>query len=189
MTRLSERQQLDLAVVAAADQRWRDAKHTVETEVRREIDLRTQHLLEARNDAALLARENGSPGSQIAYIGLHTKSTLATREAIAEARERRRLRDEAQPPRFRRGERPDEILVQLHGAELDAACRAVGWTVDDAMKARVTSAVFRTWAVGADQVAVALTESQVAERPHPIVVWGRSHSAEILEWNRLVPTR
>ena len=189
MTILTERQHLDLAVLSAADQRWRDAKRTLDIEVRREIELRTKHLLEARNDAALLARENGTPGSQIAYVGLHTKSTIAAREGIAEARERRRLREEAQPPRFRRGERPDEVLVQLHGAELDAACRAVGWTVDEAMKARVTSAVFRTLSVGADQVAVALTESQVADRSHPIVAWGRSHSAEILEWSQLDPPR
>lgn len=189
MTRLTERQQLDLAVVAAADQRWRDAKRTIETEVRREIDLRTQHLLEARNDAALIARENGTPGSQIAYVGLHTKSTVAAREGIAEARERRRLRDDAQPPRFRRGERPDDVVVQLHGAQLDAACSAVGWTVDEALSARVISAVFRVSTVGTDRVAVAVTESQLGDRPHPLVVWGRSHSAEILDWDRQVLPR
>ena len=179
MTRLDERQQLDLAVVAAADQRWRDAKRTVESEVRREVDLRTQHLLEARNDAALLARENGTPGSQIAYVGLHTKSTISAREAIAEARERRRLRNEAQPPRFRHGERPDEIFVQLHGAELDAACRAAAWATDEAVQAGVTAATFRVLFNHAEPVAIAVTDALVGDRPHPVVSWGRSHRADI----------
>ena len=184
MTKLSASQELDLAIVAAADQRWRDAKRTTEGEVRREIRARTRHLMEARNDSALLARDAGIPATQIAYVGLHTKSTAAARAAMADARERRRLRDEAQPPRFTRGEGAGEVVVRLHGAELDSAARAVEWTPEEAVETGVTSAVFRVMVSGPRVVAVSATESLVGGRPHPIVAWGRAHTAEIVDWHR-----
>jgi len=186
MTKIDARQQMYVKLAAAADTRWRDAKFNLEAEVRAEVKSRSQHLLEARADAVLLAHEAGCPKVRIAVSALHTRNVEAVRTALADARERRRLQYEASPPHFARGQVDGEVVVSISGAELAEACAETRWTVDEAIRAGVTTARFRVVkaAEGAAPVLIAVTESFIPDydKQHPTVRWGRAHAVEGLEW-------
>lgn len=186
MTKIDARQQMYVKLAAAADTRWRDAKFNLEAEIRAEMRARSQHLLEARNDAVLLAHEAGCPKVRLAVSALHTRNVEAVRHALADARERRRLQREASPPRFARGQADGEVIVSISGAEFAEACVETGWTVDEAIRAGVTTARFRVVnaAEGPAPALVAITKSFLPDydKQHPTVRWGRAHSAEGLAW-------
>jgi hypothetical protein len=186
MTKLNEKQSLNLALVSSADTRWRDAKRGTEAEVRREIRERTQHLLDERNEATLIAHSSGVPKVQIAQIGLGVKNTISVTDAIVAARARRFIGQSVTAQQFARGEAEGEIVVSLAGADLNEACALHDWRVDEALAAGVTNATFRATVSGkgSQLVLTAATPSFVDEsgKPHPVVAWGRAHSAEILQW-------
>lgn len=190
MTNLTAQQKLNLTLVRSADERWRDARRNLEEQVREEVKERSRYLLDARNEATLLAHESGISVTQIAQVGLGTKNTKAARDALAYATYARSARttSEVAPSRYSRGEEVGDLVITLTGTELFEACRDQFCSVDKARAAGVDTALFRVVApeTGGDVVLVAATESFVAEleRPHPVVAWGRAHASEALAWWR-----
>ncbi len=186
MTTLTADQMLALDLAAKANRRLRDAKLTLEAEVRAEIRARSLRLVEANNDAVLTCHELGIPKTQIGILAMHTRSIGAVRDAIAEATARRAARTGVIEPRFRIGSTPNEVLVTLSGADLARSCRENSWPVDEALAAGVDQAVFKVVdpRAGGGLVIVAVTPSFVEEfqRPQPAVAWGRAHIAAALDW-------
>ena len=181
MTKLNAQQSLNLAVVSAADQRWRDGVKSLEADVRRELEGRSRFLLEARMDAVLIAYESGVPKSQLSVQGLHTSHIQATREAIGDAMSRRAARAPEVTLSWYDKSLTNTVYVRLSGATLDAACARTGWTSSAAIAAGADVAVFRV--EGDSQSSpVAVTGSFVAEDelPHPVVAWGRANANELL---------
>jgi hypothetical protein len=183
MTKLSAQQDLKLNLVSSADQRWRDAKKTLEVDVRREIKERSRFLLDARNEAVLIAYESGIPKTQIALRGLHTQRTAGVAEALVHARTRKAA---LVSHRFSRGDSENEFTITLTGTTLNDACRDHSWSVSDAIDASVDSATFRVAdpLQNGEVVLAAVTSSFLPgfEKPHPVVAWGRAHADEALAW-------
>lgn len=186
MKTMSPRRALDLQLVREADQRWRDARRSLEPDIQRELNDRVRHLLEARNEAVLLAFEGGAPKTAIADVGLRTKSTSTARLALDAARERRRLMVPAVAGPFSPGSDAGVVHVRLDGVLLAEACRATGWTVEGALAAGVDQAEFRIVPTsdGSASVPVAGVPSFVESvgKAHPVVAWGRANSGDIIAW-------
>ena len=186
MRTLSPRQVLDLQLVREADQRWRDARRSLERDIVKELNERVRHLYEARNEAAMLALEAGASKMAISEFGFRTKSTSTARLALAAAQERRRLLAPLPAGPFAVGAEPGLVVVHLDGARLADACQTAGWTVEDAIAAGVDLAEFRIkpTADGRGTAATAATPSFVdaAGKSHPTVAWARAHAADIVAW-------
>lgn len=176
MTKLNAIQSLNLAVVSAADQRWRDAVKSLEADVRREMEGRSRSLLQARADAALLAFESGVPKSQLAVTGLGTSHVQAVRDAIDEAMLRRAARAPEVALSWVGKPSDNNMYVRISGATLDDACSRTGWTASEAVTAGASEAIFQIEGDGQGSP-VAITNSFLTEyeRPHPVVSWGRAN--------------
>lgn len=72
MTKLSQKQQDDLAYVDEADDRWRRAKKNALIEARRIANERIEAFSAERDKAVYAAIQSGVPMSRIAREGLHT---------------------------------------------------------------------------------------------------------------------
>jgi hypothetical protein len=180
MTKLNATQSLNLAVVSAADQRWRDAVRSLEADVRREMEGRSRSLLEARSDAALIAFESGVPKSQLSVIGLGTSHVQAARDAIDAALQRRAARAPEITMSWVGKASANTVSVRLSGATLNVACGRTGWSTSEAIAAGADVAVFQVEA-NSQGSPVAMTDSFVAEYelPHPVVAWGRANANEL----------
>jgi hypothetical protein len=188
MTKLNDRQSLNLSVLDAASVRFHDARRSIETDVRREVAARLAHIREARNEAALLASESGVPLSQIGQIGMGTKNSETVRLALEEARRSRAelaivANSEHQ---FHLGDDAHEILVVLIGRSLAEATSEFGWSAAEAMSAGVDRATMKVVGglEGSEPTLIAVSSSfhVGAQKGHPIVFWSRANSPEILTW-------
>jgi hypothetical protein len=181
MTKLNPKQALNLAIVSAADQRWRDGVKSLEADVRREMEGRSSSLLQARSDAVLIAYESGVPKSQLSVQGLRTSHVQAARDAIEDATLRRAARAPEVALSWDGKSSDNSVSVRLSGATLDAACGPTGWSTSEAIAAGADVAVFHI--EGDSQSSpVAVTDSFLAEYelPHPVVSWGRANADELV---------
>jgi hypothetical protein len=175
---LSAAQRLALEVVALRRQRLDDDVRAAELVTRFEVAGRTAILRAGYEEAVVEANIAGVPKAQIARA-VGTTNPKPIREILNRAA---RARRSTVSNRYSRGGRGGLLLVRLDGDDLASACKATGWTVDEAVTAGVDRAAFE---VSPSLMLVSETPSFVPDlgRLHPTVSWLRGFgSAEALAW-------